>query len=123
MNKVKALGLAGTIAFALWEAAFWIIGGAGAAAFYVYQMGHLPDFSNKDELAAVGGEAFVFINGARLALPLRIGLVVASAPWVEENIVRTYIQKPDEDCEVPSEAMASDAKVKVQELEKEKVDA
>jgi len=101
MNKVKELGTAGLVTFTFWELAFWILGGAGAAAAYYYAKGHTPDFSNQEELAEVGGEAFVFINAARALVPLRIGLVVGTTPWVDENIMKKFFPKAvDEECEV-----------------------
>lgn len=100
MTKIKALGTAGLISYALWESAFWIVGGGGAVAAYFFAEGHFPDFSNQEEMKLVGGEAFVFINGARLLVPLRIGLAVSTTPWIEENIVKKFNQKDDE-CEVP----------------------
>ena len=36
----------------------------------------------------VGAEAFAFVNFARLAVPLRIGLAVSTTPWIEENVVK-----------------------------------
>jgi len=96
LNKIKELGIAGTISYALWESAFWIIGGGGAFAAYVWANGHIPDFSNQEEMAQVGGGAFVFINGARLVVPLRIGLAVSTTPWIDDNIVKKFILKGDE---------------------------
>ena len=49
--------------------------------------GHWPDFSNQDDLAKLGAEAFAFVNVARFAIPLRIGLALSTTPWVRSNIV------------------------------------
>jgi len=35
-----------------------------------------------------GAEAFAFVNVARFAVPLRIGLALGSVPWVEANVVQ-----------------------------------
>merc|ERR1719384_2131644 len=103
MNKIKELGIAGTVSFVLWEWAFWIIGGGGAVAAYYYANGPFPDFNNKEELAVAGGEAFAFINLARLAVPVRIGLAISTAPWCDENIVQRFFPR-EEICEVPEDA-------------------
>jgi len=67
--------------------------------------GHWPDFSNSDDLKALGAEAFAFVNFARLAVPLRIGLALSTTPWVEENIVKKFLKKDvdDENCIVPTD--------------------
>ena len=44
----------------------------------------------------VGAEAFAFVNFARLAVPLRIGMALSTTPWVEENIVKKF--KKDDQC-------------------------
>lgn len=46
IEQIKALGVAGAISYALWEAAFWTVGGAGAVLAYYYAFGHWPDFNN-----------------------------------------------------------------------------
>lgn len=101
LDKIKDLGIAGAVSLGVWEAAFWIIGGGGAAAAYYYANGHFPDPSNKEELATAGGSAFAFINVARLAVPIRVGLAVSTAPWCDENIVKRFFPKDDDVCEVP----------------------
>jgi len=98
MDKIKELGIAGTVSFVLWELAFWGIGGGGAAAVFIATTGYLPDFGNPTELAEVGGEAFVFINAARLLVPVRIALVISTAPWVDENVVQKFMPR-DPECE------------------------
>ena len=67
--------------------------------------GHWPDFSNSDDLKALGAEAFAFVNFARLAVPLRIGLALSTTPWVEENIVKKFLKKDidDENCVIPED--------------------
>lgn len=41
-------------------------------------------------MAKLGAEAFAFINVARLAVPIRIGLAISTAPWIKDNIVDKY---------------------------------
>ena len=57
--------------------------------------GHFPDFSNKDDLAQLGAEAFAFVNVARFAVPLRIGLALGTTPWVQTNIVDRFQKKEE----------------------------
>lgn len=38
-------------------------------------------------MAQLGAEAFAFVNLARFAVPIRIGLALATVPWVQSNIV------------------------------------
>ena len=64
---------------------------------------HWPDFSNQDDLAQVGAEAFAFVNFARFAVPLRIGLALGSTGWVQENIVDRFMKnKKDNNEEIES---------------------
>jgi len=38
----------------------------------------------------LGAEAFAFVNVARFAVPLRIGLALGTTPWVQANIVDKF---------------------------------
>ena len=60
--------------------------------------GHWPDYSNQEDLAKLGAEAFAFVNVARFAIPLRIGLVLSTTPWVRDNVVQNipFLKKKDE---------------------------
>jgi hypothetical protein len=55
--------------------------------------GHWPDFTNQEDIEKVGAEAFAFVNFARFAVPLRIGLALSTTPWIQENIVDKYMKK------------------------------
>ena len=116
MQQVKDAGIAGIISYVFWEWAFWgvsvpvcIFGyrevrssqrqanrgrlptaqvtAALTYGFATQVTGHWPDFSNQDDLAKLGAEAFAFVNVARFAIPLRIGLALSTTPWVRSNIV------------------------------------
>lgn len=63
--------------------------------------GHWPDFTNQEDLEKVGAEAFAFVNFARFAVPLRIGLALSTTPWIQENIVDKYMKKDDGKQEEP----------------------
>ena len=56
---------------------------------------HWPDFQDKDDLSKLGAEAFAFVNFARFAVPLRIGLALGTTPWVQENIVDVFLSDKD----------------------------
>ena len=64
---------------------------------YYKLTGHWPDLSNKDDLEKVGAEAFAFVNFARLAVPLRIGLALSTTPWIDANIVQKFMEKEGEE--------------------------
>jgi len=57
--------------------------------------GHWPDLSNSDDLEKLGAEAFAFVNFARLAVPLRIGLALSTTSWIDENVVQKFMKKDD----------------------------
>ena len=59
--------------------------------------GHWPDLSNGEDMQKVGAEAFAFVNFARFAVPLRIGLALSTTGWIDENLVKKYIKKEDGD--------------------------
>ncbi|KAL7497413.1 hypothetical protein ACHAWT_008202 [Skeletonema menzelii] len=94
LQKVKQAGTAGAISYALWELGFWGISIPVCVVGYRELTGHWPDFTNSEDLQKVGAEAFAFVNFARLAVPLRIGLALSTTPWIEENVVKKF--KKDE---------------------------
>mmetsp|Transcript_12896 Transcript_12896/g.27382 ORF Transcript_12896/g.27382 Transcript_12896/m.27382 type:complete len:190 (-) Transcript_12896:260-829(-) len=93
LQKVKAAGLAGTISYALWELAFWTISVPVCVVGFRQLTGHWPDFGNGEDMQKVGAEAFAFVNFARFAVPLRIGLALSTAGWIDENVVKKFVKK------------------------------
>lgn len=93
MQKVKDAGTAGIISYALWELGFWLVSVPVVLFGYVSVVGHLPDLSNSDEVAKLGAEAFAFVNFARFAVPLRIGLALSTTSWIQENIVDRFMKE------------------------------
>ena len=68
----------------------------------VAKSGKLPVvYATTEGKEAVAGYVFVFINFARVIVPLRIALALALAPWCERNIIEKFFpaKVPDE-CEV-----------------------
>ena len=55
----------------------------------------MPDFSNQEDMQKLGAEAFAFVNFARFAVPLRIGLALSTTPWIDENIVQKFMKKDE----------------------------
>lgn len=96
LQKVKDAGLAGVISYTAWELVFWGISLPVCIFGFQAATGHWPDFSNQDDMAKVGAEAFAFVNLARLAVPLRIGLALATTPWVQANIVDKFNKKEEQ---------------------------
>lgn len=93
MQKVKDAGIAGVISYAFWELGFWTVSIPVCIAAYRQVTGHWPDFSNQEDLKQLGAEAFAFVNVARFAVPLRIGLALSTTPWIQKNIVDRFSSK------------------------------
>ena len=87
MQKVKDAGVAGIVSYMFWELAFWGISIPVCAVGYREVTGHWPDLGNQDDVAQLGAEAFAFVNLARFAVPLRIGLALGTAPLVQASII------------------------------------
>jgi len=96
MKQVKDAGLAGVISYALWEMGFWALSVPVCAVGYYQVTGHWPDLSNPDDQKKLGAEAFAFVNFARFAVPLRIGLALGTTPWIDENVVKRFLKKDKE---------------------------
>lgn len=96
MRQVKEAGTAGVVSYALWELAFWFISVPVCAFGFREVTGHWPDFTNSDDLKEVGAEAFAFVNFARFAVPLRIGLALSTTPWIDKNLVKRFFNKATE---------------------------
>jgi len=100
LKQVKEAGTAGVVSYALWELAFWALSVPVCISAYYGLFGHFPDFTDKEDLSKLGGEAFAFVNFARFAVPLRIGLALSTTGWIQENVVDKFFNKNDEEnCE------------------------
>lgn len=90
-DDVKKFGVSGTVAYVLTELAFWAVAFPVASALFTQNVGHAPDlFNSAEDRTAVLASIFVGANVARLAVPLRFGVALAAAPWVDENIVKRF---------------------------------
>lgn len=96
MKQVKEAGTAGVISYALWELGFWALSVPVCAVGYYQVTGHWPDLSDAEDQKKLGAEAFAFVNFARFAVPLRIGLALSTTPWIDENVVKRFMQKDEE---------------------------
>mmetsp|Transcript_14083 Transcript_14083/g.43518 ORF Transcript_14083/g.43518 Transcript_14083/m.43518 type:complete len:185 (-) Transcript_14083:69-623(-) len=101
MTRIKEAGKAGVAAYTLTEFAFWLGSVPLAIAAVAYTTGSLPDFGTTEGKEAIAGYVFVFINFARVIVPLRIALALALAPWCERNIIQKFFSAPSPDeCDV-----------------------
>lgn len=97
LAKIKDAGTAGVISYALWELGFWAISLPVVILGYKTAVGHWPDFQDSEDMAKLGAEAFAFVNFARFAVPLRIGLALSTTPWIQDNIVDKFFNKKEGD--------------------------
>jgi hypothetical protein len=109
LTRIKNAGTAGAISYALWEAAFWGLSIPVCLFSYRQVTGHWPNWQDGEDVRKVGLEAFAFVNIARLAVPIRIGLALSTIPWVEQNIVNRFNNRglvevdPNEDADMEFE--------------------
>ena len=97
LKQVKEAGLAGVVSYALWELGFWAVSVPVVLFGYYEVTGHWPDLSDKTDIAKLSAEAFAFVNFARFAVPLRIGLALSTTPWIQSNIVDRFMKKENTD--------------------------
>lgn len=98
LKQVKESGTAGFISYALWELGFWALSVPVCISAYYGLFGHFPDLTDKEDLSKLGGEAFAFVNFARFAVPLRIGLALSTTGWIQKNVVDKF-KKDEDNCE------------------------
>merc|ERR1712037_1097385 len=111
MAQVKEAGLAGVISYALWELGFWTLSVPVCVFGYYSVTGHWPDMSNAEDQGKLGAEAFAFVNFARFAVPLRIGLALGTTPWVQDNIIDRFLKKDDDEVCEPADASMNEAAI------------
>jgi hypothetical protein len=102
LKQVKEAGLAGVISYALWELAFWAVSVPVVLFGYYEVTGHWPDLSDSSDVAKLSAEAFAFVNFARFAVPLRIGLALSTTSWIQANVVDRFTKKDDSDVSTPN---------------------
>jgi hypothetical protein len=95
LKQVKEAGLAGVISYALWELGFWAVSVPVVLFGYYEVTGHWPDLSDQSDIAKLSAEAFAFVNFARFAVPLRIGLALSTTPWIQSNVVDRFMKKDE----------------------------
>jgi len=83
-------------------------------AFVAVKIRHWPDINDKDDISKLGAEAFAFVNFARFAVPLRIGLALGTTPWIQENIVDVFL--------VDKEDSVDEDQTAVEVVEEERLD-
>ena len=87
LKQIKDAGIAGIISYALWEFGFWTLSIPICILTHRQLSGHWPDFSDSEDIKQIGAEVFAFVNVARFAVPIRIGLALGTTPWIQTNIV------------------------------------
>jgi hypothetical protein len=98
MADVKKYGVAGTVAYVITELAFWVVAFPVAATALYQSTGHWPDVVNDNtDRAAVLAFIFAGANVARLFVPVRLGVALALAPWVDDNLLNRDGTKVDKD--------------------------
>ena len=90
MKRVKDAKLAGAISYGLWEVGFWSLSVPVCILGYRGITGRWPDLKKQEDLQKLGAEAFAFVNCARFAVPLRIGLALGTTPWIQKNFVDKF---------------------------------
>lgn len=93
MEQIKCSGRAGIVSYVLWEWAFWLSAIPLASFGYYQATGSWPDLSDSEDQAKVAASVFAFVNVARFAVPLRVGLALSTTPWVDEKIVQPFLGK------------------------------
>ena len=99
LTTVLSFSPEGLISYALWELGFWLLSVPVCVVGYQQVTGHWPDLSDAEDQKKLGAEAFAFVNFARFAVPLRIGLALGTTPWIQENVVDRFMKKEDDNCE------------------------
>jgi hypothetical protein len=80
LKQVKDAGISGAISYALWELGFCTI--SIPVCVFVYRQ---VDLSSKEDLGKLGTEALVFVNVARFAVPVRIGLALTTVSFIKND--------------------------------------
>jgi hypothetical protein len=75
------------------QLAFWAVSVPVCIFGYREVTGHWPDFNNAEDMQKLGAEAFAFVNFARFAVPLRIGLALSTTGWIQTNVVDRFMKK------------------------------
>jgi len=89
-SDLKAIGVAGVIAYILTELAFWAVAFPVASASFFNLNGHWPDYGDGADRTAVLAFIFAGANVARLVVPLRLAAALAITPWVDENVCKRF---------------------------------
>lgn len=90
MKQIKEAGAAGIISFGMVQLVFWSLSLFVALVCYVRITGQLPDWTDSEEMSKSGAEAFAYVNIARFAAPLRVGLALSSTPWIHKNLLDRF---------------------------------
>ena len=84
-DRIKTLGVSGTISYVLIELMFWAIAFPVALSWYRYMDGNWLDLSDPVDKAKLLGAGTVFINIVRLLVPFRLGTAIMLAPRLKSG--------------------------------------
>jgi len=87
LQRIKDAGVAGVVSVGLVQTAFWAASVPICLVVYSLVTGHWPNPTDGEDMAKFGAEAFAYVNLARFAAPLRMGVAFAAVPWVQTNII------------------------------------
>ena len=90
-EKIKKYGIAGIVSWTLWKLSFNLVSLLIAAFGFYQTTGNLPNLTNFKELAALSGSSLALnVATSALVVPLRLGLAIKTAKWVDENILSRF---------------------------------
>jgi len=87
IDKIKEAGLSGTVSYAGWEFLFWVISIPTSVLAYHQTTGEWLDLSDSEGQAKLVAFSTAFLTFARVLVPVRIALALATAPWVAKNVL------------------------------------
>lgn len=91
--QIKNAGISGFIAYALWGLVIWMVAIPLGLLGYRGVTGHWPSITDETQVEEVGGEIWAFVAAVRpFTFPIRIGLTLATAPWIERKFIRHFRQ-------------------------------
>jgi len=90
LQKIKDAGVAGFVSYGVVQLVFWAASIPVVLFGFLAVAGHLPDFSNDDDKAKLGAEAFAYVNLVRVTVPAQIGVALSATPWVQSNLIDRF---------------------------------
>ena len=90
-DQIKKYGVAGIVSWTLWKLSFNLVSLLITGFTYFKTTGNLPNIMSLKDLAAVSSGSLAFnIATSFLVVPLRMGLAIKTAKWVDQNILSKF---------------------------------